>query len=335
MILIVTRDDDPPVARAHAELERRGARVVRFDPGRLAADARLALRYQPGARRLRLLLDGRWLDLDEVEAVWYRRPPPAEADEGVTDPALRALVREETRELLLALWDSLDCRFLPARPWVLHRARRKPWQLAVAERLGFEIAPTCITSSPEELVDFYRTHDGRCVTKLIASKSVEHAGLARRFVRYTEPVTLRDLGHAHAARHCPALLQAYVPKALELRITVVGARVFAVAIDSQRDPHARHDWRHARSQRLPFLPHRLPPDLEARCAALVAELELGFGAIDMILTPDGRYVFLEINPNGEYDWIEHKTGLPITGAICDLLATTPRRQARRSAGGIA
>jgi len=52
----------------------------------------------------------------------------------------------------------------------------------------------------------------------------------------------------------------------------------------------------------------------------VARLGLCYGAIDMILTPDGRYVFIELSPNGQYLWIEHETGLPISDAICDLLA---------------
>lgn len=333
MILIVTRDGDPPVARAHAELERRGERVVRFDPRRLTSDARLVMRYGTTSRRFALQLGGEWLELDDVDAVWYRKPYPARASEAVV-PELRELVREETQQLLAALWDSLACPFVSARPSVLDRARRKPWQLAVAQRLGFELPATTITTSPDELVAFYRDHDGRCVSKLIQPRSLAIAGLSRELVRFTEPVTLRDLGHAHDARHGPALLQAYVPKAIELRVTVIGERVFAIAIDSQRDPHARHDWRHAQSQRLPFRPHRLPRDLEARCVELTAELGLAFGAIDLILTPDGRYVFLEINPNGEYDWLEVKTGLPITEAICDQLAAHSRRPARRSAGGM-
>ena len=48
-------------------------------------------------------------------------------------------------------------------------------------------------------------------------------------------------------------------------------------------------------------------------------LGLRYGAIDMVFTPDGRYVFLEINPNGQYLWIEYQTGMPISDAICDLL----------------
>jgi len=58
---------------------------------------------------------------------------------------------------------------------------------------------------------------------------------------------------------------------------------------------------------------------------LVARLGLRFGAIDIIVTPDDRYVFLEINPNGQWLWIEEETGLPIRDAICtELMNPSPR-----------
>jgi glutathione synthase/RimK-type ligase-like ATP-grasp enzyme len=115
------------------------------------------------------------------------------------------------------------------------------------------------------------------------------------------------------------IFQAYVPKLVELRITVVGRRIFAAEIHSQRTNHTRCDWRRYDQGQTPHRPHELPRDLEQRCTALVERLCLRYGAIDMVLTPDGRYVFLEINPNGQYLWIEHETGLPISEAICDLL----------------
>jgi glutathione synthase/RimK-type ligase-like ATP-grasp enzyme len=63
----------------------------------------------------------------------------------------------------------------------------------------------------------------------------------------------------------------------------------------------------------------LPPEIQDKCVRLVEQLELSYGAIDMVLTPEGRYVFLEINPNGQYLWIEEQTGMPISAALCDLL----------------
>jgi glutathione synthase/RimK-type ligase-like ATP-grasp enzyme len=46
---------------------------------------------------------------------------------------------------------------------------------------------------------------------------------------------------------------------------------------------------------------------------------LNYGALDLILTPDGRHVFLEVNPVGEFFWLERCPGLPISKAIADIL----------------
>lgn len=72
--------------------------------------------------------------------------------------------------------------------------------------------------------------------------------------------------------------------------------------------------------------------------ALVARMGLTYGAIDMILTPNGRYIFLEINPNGQYLWVESRTGVPISAAIARLLQTGTHRTVANlvvSEGGIA
>src|SRR5439155_14491583 len=90
-------------------------------------------------------------------------------------------------------------------------------------------------------------------------------------------------------------------------------------IHSQATNHTRYDWRRYDFCKTPHRPHALPAEVQARCVRLVRRLGLCYGAIDMVLTPDGRYVFLEINPNGQYLWIEQETGLPISDAICDLL----------------
>jgi glutathione synthase/RimK-type ligase-like ATP-grasp enzyme len=123
------------------------------------------------------------------------------------------------------------------------------------------------------------------------------------------------------------IFQAYVPKRLEVRVTVVGSAIFPAEIHSQQTHRTRHDWRRYDHGETPYLPHALPGHVAERCLRLVAELGLCYGAIDLVLTPDGRYVFLEINPNGQYLWIEHATGMPISGAVCDLLLGTAERAA--------
>src|SRR5207244_3359434 len=117
------------------------------------------------------------------------------------------------------------------------------------------------------------------------------------------PVAPRDLGHAAAVRFMPVIFQADVPKRVEVRVTVVGEQLFAVEIDSQRTNRTRHDWRRFDANRTPYRRHNLPPAVQQACLRMVERLELRTGSLDLILTPDGRYVFLELNPGGRYDWI--------------------------------
>jgi glutathione synthase/RimK-type ligase-like ATP-grasp enzyme len=100
---------------------------------------------------------------------------------------------------------------------------------------------------------------------------------------------------------------------------VVGSQVFAAAIHSQISHRTRHDWRHYDFDRTPHEAHALPDRVSELCIELVRSLDLNFGAIDLVLTPGGDYVFLEINPSGQWLWIEELTDLPISEAIVDIL----------------
>jgi glutathione synthase/RimK-type ligase-like ATP-grasp enzyme len=202
---------------------------------------------------------------------------------------------------------------------VIRRAELKASQLRIAAGLGFALPPTLFTNDPQEFLEFYREHNGRVVSKLPGPAFIRLAGAT--FNRYTQIVSRRDIGYADAIRFSPVLFQAYVPKQVELRVTVVGQQVFAAEIHSQQSNHTKHDWRRYDDFETPHYPHDLPRDVSRLCVQLVERLGLCYGAIDLILTPENEYVFLEINPNGQYLWIETLTGLPISDALCDLLAT--------------
>jgi len=118
---------------------------------------------------------------------------------------------------------------------------------------------------------------------------------------------------------CPLIVQVYVEKAVELRVTVVGSDVFAAEIHSQATQRTKIDWRRYDEGNTPHFEHTLPDKVSKLCLAMTHSLGLVYSAIDLILTPDGRYIFLELNPNGQYQWIEHLTGLPITDRIARLL----------------
>jgi glutathione synthase/RimK-type ligase-like ATP-grasp enzyme len=211
----------------------------------------------------------------------------------------------------------MSCPWLPAKPAVVQHAGHKGLQLKLAAEIGFKIPPTLITNNPSDLLEFYRKHNGNIISKLASGSFSDTYGCD--YARYTEIVGRRDVARMHDLVYCPMIFQAYVPKRVELRITVVGDRVFAAEIHSQSSNHTKLDWRHYDEYQTPYLVHDLPANVERYCISLTRELGLRYGAIDMIVTADERYVFLEINPNGQYLWIENETGLPITSAICDEL----------------
>jgi glutathione synthase/RimK-type ligase-like ATP-grasp enzyme len=109
-----------------------------------------------------------------------------------------------------------------------------------------------------------------------------------------------------------------------VRVTVVGASVFTAAIHSQHDEATRDDCRRKGLLNLPHRVHQLPDEEALRCCELVRRLGLQFGAIDLVYTPESRYVFLEINPNGQYGWVEERTGLSINRAIADALCAAEK-----------
>jgi len=309
MILIVTSDDDTHADRVEAALRARGADVARFDPAWFPREATLALAVGGGGVGGALAYRDEVVELARVRTVWRRRPGQPRAG--------MELIERESAAVLADLWELLPVRHVPGTPDAIAHASHKARQLLVAGGLGFELPNTLVTNDPDAFLDFYAP--GTITKRAAPSQRLTTADGDEALVRYTEPVRPRDLVHVEDLRLCPVLVQPYVEKRLELRVTVVGERVFAAAIHSQASNHTRLDWRRYDDARTPITPFALPAEVADRCRALVRELGLCYGAIDLVLTPDDRFVFLEINPNGQYLWIELATGLPIGAAVADLL----------------
>ncbi len=321
-VLIVADEGDDHADHIERLLVERGAEVIMFDPTRFPASAALSVAVSSsGVRRGRITMDGRKIDLDTLTSVWLRRPLLPVAHSQIVDVDVRRYVEKESAVFATDVWDTLNCRVLPASRATMDRAAHKLLQLIKAGREGFELPPTLVTTDPDEFLDFYREYDGNIITKVLDQRCAHHRG--DEFDRYTEPVSPADVAYADSMRLCPIIVQSYVSKAVELRITVVGAKVFAAEIESQKTNHTRHDWRQF-DPNMSYRIHHLPDAVNARCVRLVQRLGLAYGAIDMILTPDERYVFLEMNPDGQYLWIEDLTGLAISDSICEFLLVGAR-----------
>jgi glutathione synthase/RimK-type ligase-like ATP-grasp enzyme len=236
------------------------------------------------------------------DGVWLRRPtapilPPS------LHPADRPVAEREVREFVSGL-------YLLAAPeafWVNPLASRargaesKAAQLAAAASLGFAVPPTLLSNDPERIREFLAAFRGRAVYKPFFPAGWQ--GAAATAVLGTSEIEAEDLPPDDLLRATPGIFQARVEKAYELRVTAFGGFLAAARIDSQALPEARLDSR-AGGPRLPIHPAELPPEVERRCFELMGRLGLVFGCFDFAVTPGGDYVFFEVNPAGQFLWVE-------------------------------
>ncbi|MEL6346508.1 MAG: MvdC/MvdD family ATP grasp protein [Myxococcota bacterium] len=311
-VLVITTPDDPTTDRLLPHLEDAGMSWRRWDPGRVPTRQQAGF-WMDGDRCQRFTVrgDDTQLDLDRVGVLWYRRPSTLHAPTTTPNPEIRNFINTETRYFVRGVWSTIAAPIV-CDPRQGDRASMKPYQLEVARKLGWSVPLTYIGNDPAAVRELFERTEGRMIVKGF------HIGWTRdtqeegRYL-YTAPVDLSDL-EDRAIQACPSIWQAYVPKDVELRVTVVGNEVHAAEIHSQQSEASRHDWRRYDFDNTPYRPHTLPEEVRRRCVRLVRALGLYYGAIDLILTPNGRHVFLEVNPFGQWGWIEELCDLPISKA---------------------
>jgi len=326
-VLIITHsEDNDSIDRVAEAIRELGDEPVRFDTDLFPTEIQLAARVHGDGDDLVLRWkDGREADLLEVTAVWYRRFQAGGKLPADLDPQLRDASLNETRRTLVGLFASLDAFWVDPFETVKH-AMNKQLQLEIAREMGLAIPDTLTTNDPDAVRRFAAEHPDGIITKMLSSFAI-YDDEGRENVVFTNPVGPEDLEQMEGLDLCPMTFQENVPKDVELRVTVMGRQVFAASIASQTEERATHDWRREGAKMIDrWQVHELPKDLRDRLLGLCDHLGLNYGAIDLILTPDGRYVFLEINPSGEWFWLEHYPGFPLSRALAEVLVDPGRRR---------
>jgi hypothetical protein len=310
VILVLSHEDDPHAQSVLRVLGERGASARLLNLADLPAKAALSIEFDRGSPSLVLhAADGATVDLNTVTATWWRRPQsPNPTDVG--DPNARWFASSEWAELLGGLWQLLPGRWMNV-PAADERASHKPYQLRVAREVGFTVARTLMTSDPARARAFVDSVGiGRVVFKMFAATPVVW--------RETRLVREDELGIMDAVKVAPVIFQEYIPAEADIRVTVVGGRQFALSVDARATAYPL-DFRMSLGEAKTG-PAVLPRDVEHRIAALMSALGLAYGAIDLRQTAEGDYVFLEINPAGEFLFAQDRTGYPIAEALADWLS---------------
>ncbi len=309
--LLVTNCRDLTTDYVVREMKRRGHDFLRLNTEHITTSL---VSIEPQQRSIEIRLADRLLNLRDVSAAYFRRPeaplrPSEEIDE-------RSWVHAagEWSALLKSIYLFLGERWL-SHPSSILLAEDKPRQLMTAVTLGLKIPTGLVTNAFEEVKAL--AENARIIGKPLKSALVSDQ--AEGSVVFTSLIPTLDEKDAAAIAACPAIYQVEIQKAFDVRVTVVGKLAFAVAIYSQDADESKVDWRRGSNPTLVHQPISLPAEIEAKCLELVGSLGLRFGAIDLICDKQGEYWFLECNPNGQWAWIENRTGYPISAAIVDEL----------------
>jgi MvdD family ATP-grasp ribosomal peptide maturase len=318
-VLIITHSqDNQSILRVMKGIESFGGKAFRFDTDRFPTSIKLDIYYKKNTQRCILSSDEESLDLNEVSSVWYRRIAIGGKIPTTINTQLRHASVGESSATIQGMIASIQGFHLDPIPHI-RRADNKQLQLKVAREVGLEIPETLITNNPQAVREFSQQSPQGIVAKMLSSFAV-YDEQGNEQVVFTNPVTKEDLDYLDGLRFCPMTFQENIPKQLELRITIVGKHIFTAAIDSQISDQATYDWR---KQGLALMnkwqPYKLPQGIEEKLLKLMGFFNLNYGAIDIIVTPDDKYIFLEINPVGEFFWLEDSPGMPISQAIAEIL----------------
>lgn len=296
------------------EMRRRSLRVLRINTEEIF----LWNVIQDGDSGTILRLDRNIIELGKVRAAYFRRPlPPEISSKGLPSSTLQYL-REEWSYMLRSIYLELDKKWF-SHPNAIILAEDKPKQLRLAKEIGFNIPHTVITNDLQSIKKLFLT--GPVIAKPLKQALLEDSENER--VIFTSTIeSLSDVDE-NALRAAPVIFQRKILKKYDIRVTVVEDDVFSVSIQSQEFENTKTDWRHGSVIELQHDIFELPAEIKEHCKEIVRKLGLRFGAIDLVLDEAKKFWFLECNPNGQWAWIENRTGLPIAAAIVDSMERFP------------
>lgn len=262
--------------------------------------------------------DGTVVRLTDCRVIWCRRPRAYTIDPRIQQPRHKLFALRESSEALMGTLSSLDVLWVndPFSEWA---AEQKIYQLRTARAVGLTIPRTLVTNEPQRaraFIDELGVH--RSVYKCFSATPEDW--------RETRIMRSDELELLDNVRYAPVIFQEYVQAGVDLRVTIIGDKTFAAAIHSQGlgyDVDYRMTLGRAQVE-----PTELPSSVNRRLHALMDRMNLVYGAIDLRRTPDGVYVFLEINPNGEFLFIEEFTGQPIAAGVAQFLTACAGERSR-------
>lgn len=310
MLVVLTNSGDETATYLCNRISRDAAdlQFVRIDTDRCQSD--LSVSYDNGTPAI--WSGNTMLRPSDITAIWYRRPSHIEITSS-SDQGENVYMAGEWAEALEGF-----LAHVPREKWINYpacnaSASHKIEQLTRARFFGLAVPKTLVTQDPASLLAFSDQLNNDIVVKPLAS------GLLRRgeaiTLIYTSQVCVEDLAASELVKSCPTLFQERIDKLYDVRVTVVDTKLHATALmpkDSNRPPL---DIRRDNMQGVDYRAITLPPDLIHTLIDLVISYQLRFAAIDLAISTDGKWVFFELNPNGQWAWLDLVGGQDIATSL--------------------
>ncbi|WP_432162519.1 ATP-grasp ribosomal peptide maturase [Streptomyces tendae] len=315
-VLVVTALEDVTADWVVAALNERGVPVVRVDPADIGPRLSFGFRIGSGESAWSGLLrtESREVDLREIQAVYYRRPTPYRSRFARLPRQQRRFAAAEARHGLDGVLRNLRSARYVNHPAAVARAEFKPGQLQKFVELGLRVPATLVTNDVVAAREFGLKHPS-VICKTFRGLPPGEDGRAGAI--WAQRVHREDFDDSLSVT--AHLFQAEVPKDGDVRVTVVGRRVFAQRIT---DPRGAVDWRCGDWDDLVHTPVAVPSVVETALHGYLGASGLVFGCFDFALTGEGSspddWWAIECNPNGQWGWLPDAPA--ITEAFADILS---------------
>lgn len=303
MVIIVSNPDDRSVDRVIEWLLKFGySDIVRLGENKPITILGISIGKEVIDPEISLMVEGRAFKLSEVDFFWYRngnvKLSLPDFSEGIMDNQLKEFLGWE-----LTVCRNFIIRQFQQRPSLGNFFRstvNKLEKLQIAKETGFDIPSTFISSIPSALTHF--TEKNQCITKPIGEAMPISEG--DYFIDLQTSIADQNKIKNQSEPIFPSLLQEKIEKWVEIRVFVFYDEVYAMAIFSQKSRQTATDYRNYDFSKMSrMVPYDLAHEIRMKILKFMKKCELNTGSIDLILTPDKRFVFLEVNPTGNIEMV--------------------------------
>lgn len=314
-VLIISNKADITSDFIVKKLKERNIKFYRFNTEELTKTCFVSLDF---SKKKYLLIDSisnKQINLSEITSVYFRRPKLPIIDSTQMSKGEIQFVKNEISYTLEGIYKVIRKARWISPLYSIREAENKIYQLEIAQSIGFDIPDSIVTNSFEDSIHFFIRNKSDCIIKPIRSGIIEDVNNSK--VVFTNIIEDKS-SSKEQIEFSPNFFQAHIKKTGDVRVTMVGNKAFATLIHSQDNIETSVDWRKGEIQ-LKHTKIELPIDIKNKCIKLLSLLNLRFGAIDFILDDKQNFIFLEINPNGQWGWIEQQTGYKISDEIVNIL----------------